>query len=115
MDRAFCKNKLEQAGVVFADGLTEPEVRRAEESYALSFPPDLKTFLLFALPTGKSWPNWREIDSPIIQQMLNWPYEGICFDIENNVFWPQKWGSKPSTLNSILKQAGLKEQRGDQG
>jgi len=60
---------------------------------------------MFALPTRKNWPNWREIDSPIVQQMLNWPYEGICFDIENNVFWPQKWGSKPSSLRDCFDVA----------
>lgn len=98
MDHSLYRDKLEKAGVVFADGLTDFEVRVAEESFGFSFPPDLKAFLMFALPTGKSWPNWREIDKPDVLKMLNWPYEGICFDIENNVFWPEGWGDKPATL-----------------
>lgn len=98
MDLEFHKNKLEQAGVGFSPGLTEAEVQIAEESYRLRFPPDLKAFLMFALPTGKDWPNWKEIESPVLWLMLNSPYEGICFDIELNGFWPQKWGVKPSSL-----------------
>ena len=30
--------------------------------------------------------------------MLDWPYEGMCFDIENNAFWLPAWGKKPSSL-----------------
>jgi hypothetical protein len=98
MDLEIYKAKLEEAGVVFAEGLSDSEIRWAEESYGFSFPPDLRTFLMFALPTGKSWPNWRELDSSEIWRMLNWPYEGMCFDIENNVFWPPDWGTKPASL-----------------
>lgn len=102
MDLPLWQNTLQRAGVDFAPGLTESEVQRAEEAYGLTFPPDLRMLLTFALPIGKGWPNWREIDSPVIWKKLNWPYEGMCFDIENNAFWPQKWGPKPVELEECF-------------
>lgn len=98
MDLHLWQNTLKRAGVDFAPGLTEWELQQAEESYGLTFPPDLRVLLSFALPIGKSWPNWREINSAAIWKMLNWPYEGLCFDIEHNGFWPQRWGPKPVGL-----------------
>ena len=98
MDLTLWQSTLERAGVDFAPGLSELEVQGAEESYGLVFPPDLKMLLTFALPMGKSWPNWRDIHNPEIKKMLDWPYEGICFDIEHSGFWPQKWGPRPVVL-----------------
>ena len=42
MDFATVKDKLQEAGVVCDPGLTEAEVRLAEESFGFQFPPDLK-------------------------------------------------------------------------
>lgn len=105
MDLQLWQHTLKQAGVDFAPGLTESEVQRAEASYSLTFPPDLRRLLTFALPIAKRWPNWREIDSAAIWKMLNWPYEGMCFDIEHNAFWPEKWGPKPVDLAECFSVA----------
>ncbi|WP_256021788.1 hypothetical protein [Paenibacillus kribbensis] len=32
----------------------------------------------------------------VIQQRLNWPLEGMIFDIEQHVFWPPEWGERPA-------------------
>ena len=97
MDIQFYREKLEEAGVAFAPGLTEAEARRAEESYGFHFPPDLLEFLTYALPVSKGWPDWREPDSHHVRQVMSWPFEGICFDIERNGFWLDDWGPKPRT------------------
>lgn len=34
--------------------------------------------------------------------MLEWPYNGICFDVENNQFWMREWGEKPDNLEEAL-------------
>jgi hypothetical protein len=99
------QSTLEEAGVSFSPGLTQLEIRAAEESYGLKFPPDLKEFLMFALPTSRDWPNWRNVDDPGIWQILNWPYEGICFDIEHSAFWPQEWGARPASLTEACAVA----------
>lgn len=29
---------------------------------------------------------------------MDWPFEGMCFDIEHNSFWLPSWGPKPLAL-----------------
>ena len=108
MKFSLVKQKLQEAGVLFDDGLTEGEIHSAEKSFGFQFPPDLKSFLMLALPVGDGWPNWRDVDDPEIKRMLNWPYEGICFDIQNNAFWPADWGPKPASLKEALEIAKRK-------
>lgn len=40
-------------------------------------------------------------DWPIAKQ-LDWPYNGICFDIENDGFWMRDWGPKPGDLQAAF-------------
>jgi hypothetical protein len=98
MNLELARSRLSQAGVTFAPGLTASEVERAEQSYALVFPPDLRELLMFALPVSSGWPDWRATDDARIRAQLRAPYEGICFDIEHDVFWPDDWGPKPPEL-----------------
>jgi hypothetical protein len=108
MDFSTVKNKLKDAGVVCENGLAEGEIQLVEQSFGFRFPPDLKAFLMCVLPSGKGWPNWRDIEDPEIELMLNWPYEGICFDIKNNSFWPAGWGHKPASLSEAFEIAKRK-------
>lgn len=108
MDFFKLKEKLKEAGVTFESGLTLEEIQLVEASLGFQFPPDLKSFLMFALPRGKGWPNWRDVEDPEIQRMLNWPYEGMCFDIQNNAFWPPGWGAKPGSLTEAFEVAKRK-------
>ena len=105
MDFSVLKEKLQQAGVIFDNGLTEREILAIEETFGFQFPPDLKALLMFELPTGKSWPNWRDVEDPELQRMLNWPYEGICFDIQENDFWPDSWEARPASLTEAFEIA----------
>ena len=95
MNLAIARTTLERAGVAFAPGLTADELERAEESYALVFPPDLRELLVFALPVSPGWPDWRRLDDAQIRAQLRAPHKGICFDIEHNVFWLDAWGARP--------------------
>jgi len=108
MDFSTVKDKLQEAGVRCERGLTEAEVRLAEDLFSFRFPPDLKALLMFVLPTGRGWPNWRDVEDPEIARRLIWPYEGMCFDIENNVFWPNSWGTKPASLTEAFEIAKQK-------
>lgn len=108
MDLKFYKSKLEEAGVVFAPGLKDSEVARAEQSYGFRFPPDLEEFLRYALPVSKGWPDWRGAEDSYVLQMMRWPLEGIRFDIENNTFWHADWGAKPDSLEEAFAVAERK-------
>lgn len=96
---------LESAGVIFSAGLTNEEMRSTELKYNFIFPPDLREFLSYALPISKGWVDWRNGDEKVIQDRLNWPYEGICFDIEHCNFWMVHWGEKPTTLEDCFAVA----------
>src|SRR5689334_7589794 len=85
MDLAHCKDRLLAAGVSFEEGLSSDESSAVEHEYGFRFPPDLREFLGYALPVSKGWPNWRRDSRDEIMKRLNWPFEGMCFDIEQCV------------------------------
>ncbi len=108
MDFSTVKKALQAAGVIFDNGLTEREILVVEEKFGFRFPPDLKAFLMFGLPTGNRWPNWRDVNDPYIPHMLIWPYEGMCFDIERSGLWPVSWGDRPASLTEAFEVAKRK-------
>jgi len=105
MDLELYKNGLEQAGVLFAPGLSESEIHQIQRRHHFLFPPDLKNFLMFALPISSGFINWRDADEEKISERLSWPYEGMCFDIEHNSFWLEEWGQRPASLDEAFSVA----------
>jgi hypothetical protein len=81
-------------------GLTDSEIVAAEDRFGFRFPPDLRAVLQFALPVGNGFPNWRHDPSDFITDRLNWPLEGILFDVEHNDdIWPAEWGPRPEQMD----------------
>lgn len=107
MDYIELINKLKGRGILFAQGLTETEIKEIQDFYKIQFPPDLKEFLSTALPISKEFINWRDKSKEnvgLINDKLNWPLEGMLFDIEHNNFWLEEWGSKPEDLQKSFQQ-----------
>jgi len=77
MNLEFYKNTLEKSGVKFDSGLTEKEISAAEKRYQFRLPPDLREFLMFALPVSRNFINWRDIDDPNIKETFERVYGGI--------------------------------------
>lgn len=102
MDLPHVRSVLERAGVDFARGLTPRELQAAEEHFHFTFPPDLRSFLSYAMPVGGRFPPWRDLDNAELARQFNWPIQGICFDIEQNEFWPPEWGIRPSVLEDAF-------------
>jgi hypothetical protein len=108
--------RLRSAGIHFDEGVSDTEIERAEEKYGVRFPPDLRDFLQVALPLSEpksGWfPNWRlsiagdrESDQKIVAS-LEWPADGIFFDIERAGFWMQEeWGTCPSEVEQAKSVA----------
>jgi hypothetical protein len=115
---------LGQNGVVFEPGLSDVEVERVEATFGFRFPPDLRAFLQTEMPIRveskwgegvfPSWrskwaegvfPNWRNGDQAELQGKLDWPFEGLAFDIEHNDFWLEEWKPKPTNLADTVKIA----------
>jgi hypothetical protein len=91
-------------GTDFRPGLTDAEVAAVEERYGFRFPPDLRSFLQFALPVGVGWVDWRD-DPEQVRQRLGWPLDSMCWDIEHNGFWMRRWGPKPDALADRIRIA----------
>ncbi len=102
--------KLRGYGLLFDPGLTSEEVEQAEREYGIVFPPDLRALLETALPRGEKFPNWRDFserNKRRIREKLDWPLEGLLFDVEYNRYWHTDWGERPSDLNEAKAAASL--------
>jgi hypothetical protein len=95
---------LTDKGVHFDSGLTDDEVLQVETKFNIKFPPDLKLFLQISLPTSDSFVNWRlglksksEADKIVLR--LDWPLEGMLFDLQSNDFWVDSWGNRPDNYD----------------
>jgi hypothetical protein len=76
----------------WAAGYSREELDRAQEEFNLVFPPDLVDLLRDRRPTmGYDW----RTDRKQIREMLDWPLQGLLFDIEQNNFWMDVWGVIP--------------------
>lgn len=76
----------------FAPGLTEDEFESIESTNGFRFPPDLRACLASAMPTGKSFPNWRLANA----YRDSWASvrKGILFDVRQGD-WYERFGSRP--------------------
>jgi hypothetical protein len=100
-------------------GLTEAEFARVEADFGFEFAADHRAFLAAGLPVSvpqddppgvirtysDPWPDWRDGDPVLLRQRLDWPREGVLFDVEHNRFWHDGWGSRPADLEQALEAA----------
>jgi len=96
---------LQQRGIQFHRGLSDTEVEKIERRYRFQFPPDLKSFLEQALPVGRGFPDWRDGCESDLRDALDWPLEGILFDVEHNGFWMPAWGERPTEIEQAIAVA----------
>ncbi len=86
-------------------GLSADETAAVEEYLQCPLPPDLSSFLQQVLPLGDSFPEWRNLDAPELRGRIEWPFDGIAFDIEHNAFWWPAWGARPERLSDAIELA----------
>lgn len=103
--RSF-ERALRAKSISWEAGLTDTEIEAAEAFAGTRFPPDLRAFLGQILVTGSRFPNWRKLDKALRRQ-LDWPLEGLLFDIEHNDLWLDDWGEAPRSLRK--RKARLRE------
>ena len=95
-------------------GLSDAEFAQVEDSYGFTFADDHRAFLATALPLDDDrepgrhygWPDWRSGDPAELRRMLDWPVEGVLFDVEHNVMWDPAWGPRPDVMSERLAIAG---------
>jgi hypothetical protein len=90
-------------------GYTQGELDTAQDRYALTFPPDLIE-LLMDRRLADSF-DWRT-DHEIVRDRLDWPLEGLWFDVQYSGLWWPEWGAKPAgaddqkaVLRNIVERA----------
>ncbi|UQZ36209.1 hypothetical protein C2I18_23410 [Paenibacillus sp. PK3_47] len=79
-------------------GLSPQELSEIEQRYQIVFPDDLRQLYAAGLPVGDRFLNWRDGSSANVERIrrsLNWPLEGMIFDVMHNSFWYPAWGDKP--------------------
>lgn len=54
------KGALQDRGYELADGMTDEELAKAEETFGFVFPADLRRMLKAFLPVSDGFPDWRE-------------------------------------------------------
>lgn len=87
---------LVSAGVSVRPGLSEDELRAVEARFALTFAPEHRGLLTAGLPAGDHWPDWRSGPEARLREWLDWPGDGLLFDVRHSDFWPASWGRRPS-------------------
>lgn len=96
-------------------GLSDSEFARIESDYGFEFADDHCAFLAAGLPISKPpqpgrawarpWPDWRNGDPDELRERLAWPIEGVLFDVEQDGFWYDAWGDRPSDPGAALAAA----------
>jgi hypothetical protein len=108
--------RLAQTGrYEFEPGLTDAEFTRIEREYGFEFADDHRAFLAAGLPVNvppedgqtwfRPWPEWRGGDLDSLRRQLDWPVEGVLFDVEHNGFWDEGWGEHPADGTTALEIA----------
>lgn len=87
------------------EGLTDEEFEKIESFYSIKFPISLRTLYKSFLPEFYNWRDFSEKNVQRIKHYLDWPIEGILFDIEMNGFWRKCFGPRTNNINENKKIA----------
>lgn len=96
--------RLSVTGLLWDKGYTLAELEDAQARYDLTFPPDLFALLRERRPVQGY--DWRG-ENPDIRKMLDWPFDMLAWDIEQDLWWPD-WGDRPASKEereAILRDA----------
>jgi hypothetical protein len=95
---------LTSHGITMAPGLTDHEIDRAEREFGFSFADDHRALLAAGLPVGDKWPDWRDPDDELADQ-LRWPIDGVLYDVARNDYWYPEWGVRPDEVEDAVTTA----------
>lgn len=101
-------------GVEIGRGLRPEEFDAIEERWGFRFAEDHRAFLTGGLPVGVGWVDWRSTEVHPLRNALNWPIDGLRFDVEHNGFWHPQWPARPTAMPEALALAEMALQRAPQ-
>ena len=79
--------------------------REFQDRLDFTFGPEHRQFIQSALPAGESCPDWRHNSDADLRGRLDWPVEGVLFDVHKNGFWPDSWGDRPEGKDDREREA----------
>lgn len=97
---------LEEKNIQLNRGMSENEINKAEVFYGIEFPNDMREMLMNFVPVSDGFYNWNDYSEEnvsVIKDMIEWPYEGIIYDIENNDFWLEEFGERPNNKEDKIQ------------
>lgn len=97
--------RLRAGGVQLDRGLSDEEVSRVQDRFNFVFGPEHREFIQSAVPVGKWWLDWRNDTDEDLRGRLDWPLEGVLFDVRNNDFGPASWGDRPDAKDDREREA----------
>ncbi|WP_344857070.1 hypothetical protein [Amycolatopsis ultiminotia] len=83
-------------------GLSPAELDDVEEQFGFAFSADHRVFLTAGVPVGQRWPDWRHGNPDQLRKRLDWPVDGVLYDVEHNDLWLPEWGTRPRVLSNAL-------------
>lgn len=101
IDIDYLKEILIKKGETLEEGLSDEEFKKIEICYSIKFPISLRTLYKSFLPSGSLFYNWGDFSEDnvkMIKSKLNWPLEGILFDVVENGFWKKCFGPKTNNI-----------------
>jgi hypothetical protein len=104
------------------EGLTYQELTAAQDRFRVRFHPIWAAVLATVHPVSlpkpprdkdgvlrwTRYPDWRGRDLDGTFASIEWPIEGLLFDVEHNGFWWRAWGDRPDPLEDALDLARQK-------
>lgn len=87
------------------EGLSKDEIQTIEERNKISFPEDYRTLLMTGVLTDPElrFPNWRMNNKHVMEDGLDFIKTRFKFDIEENNYWSDVFGPKPSDTNEAVQ------------
>lgn len=76
-------------------GYSQAELEDIQDHWKLRFPPDLLELMRRRRPLMPGGFDWLVSSPAEIQRILEWPLEGLWFDVQENGLWWPEWGEKP--------------------
>lgn len=92
----------ETLGEPLRPGLSDVTLDDMETQFGFRFSLDHRTFLAAGLPVGDRWPDWLHGNPDHLRQRLDWPVDGLLYEVEHNGFWHMAWGVRPRVLSNAL-------------
>jgi hypothetical protein len=104
-----------QRGTKWTSDLSDPEIGAIESRFGIRFAPDHRLFLKVLHATEPRCTGARFVegdqmeaierpgfyhwlrDEAAIRDQFEWLVDGLAFDVEHNVLWPQSWGARPES------------------